>query len=584
MKHGQIPPSLHFETPNPRIDFAGLHLRVVSDLQPWPVPRGALLRAGVSSFGYGGTNSHVILESVPRSTSLSERLLDMPARTAEPGQVARVVWVFSGQGSQWVGMGRALVVGEPAFRSALERCDRVLRPLLGWSVVDEMLRGAPGAVAERIDVMWPTLFAFQVALAALLRSVGAAPGAVIGHSIGEVAAAHVAGALSLEDAARVIAAQAQLVQRKVGVGMMLLAAVGWEEAQELAVAFEGRVTCAISASPVATVFTGEPGALAQLRDSLAARDVFVRPVNTSAAVHGPQMTFLAEELPALLARISPRPTEIPDGLHHDRRASARGGLRRRLLGLPASRASALRARHDEAARPEATRSSSRFRRILSSSSRSRRAFTTGGSERALPRLPRSFGARTRAPRCVKRWVCATPGARRCTLAQIGSTSCPSPARSRRPGASLPATSPTSLSAPRACHWTTSATRRAFAGRTTAPALWSLPGIRAELLAGLHALAEGREHASVRAGKGPLGSAPKVVFVFPGQGSQWLGMGREPPRQEPAFRERDRRPATRDPARGRLLRGRLESSTPTRRAPGSAHRRGAADAVRHGGGA
>jgi len=309
MKHELLPPSLHFATPNPRIDFAGLHLRVVTELQPWPALPGAPLRAGVSSFGYGGTNSHVILESVPRPVRLQERLL-VPAGSpaADPHGV---VWVFSGQGSQWVGMGRALARGEPAFRAALERCDRALRPLLGWSVLDEISQGAPRAVPEHIDVMWPTLFTFQVALAGLLRSVGVAPAAVIGHSIGEVAAAHVAGALSLEDAARVIASQAQLVQRKVGAGTMLLAAVGWEEAQELAAAFHGRVTCAISASPVATVLSGEPGALAQLRDALANRGVFVRPVNTSAAVHGPQMAFLEDELPGLLAGIDPGPGEIP---------------------------------------------------------------------------------------------------------------------------------------------------------------------------------------------------------------------------------------------------------------------------------
>jgi acyl transferase domain-containing protein/acyl carrier protein len=529
MKHDLLPPSLHFDEPNPRIDFDGLHLEVVSRLRPWPVPEGAPRRAGVSSFGYGGTNGHVILESLPGS-------LRLPGPSAEVREPRRAVWVFSGQGSQWVGMGRALVLSEPAFRASLRRCDRALRPLLGWSVFDEIARGAPRAVPERIDVMWPTLFAFQVALAGLLRALGAAPAAVIGHSIGEVAAAHVAGALSIEDAARVIAGQARLVQRKVGTGNMLLAAIGWDEAEALAASSGGRVTCAIAASPMATVLAGEPSALGEIQVSLAARDVFVRAVNTSAPVHGPQMAFLADELPGLLAGLRPMRAEIPIisaligesvrgedldvaywarqlrepvrfaqgtgrllaegyGLflevspHPIVKQSIEESIRHRGLGASAGVVAALVRGEGE------TRS---LREALG-------ALAAGGATAGEPApdrvcvLPVSGqveGARSEAARRLAELVERSEGASLDDLCYTASV--------RRPHHRA---------------------RGVVVARGRAP-----------LLAGLRALAEGREHPSVRTGKGPLGGAPKVVFVYPGQGSQWVGMGRELLVEEPAFRE------------------------------------------------
>jgi acyl transferase domain-containing protein len=137
----------------------------------------------------------------------------LAARAASPSESAiRVAFVFPGQGSQWLGMGRSLLREEPAFREASERCDAAIAAEAGWSLVAE-LQAAPEASRLRdIDVVQPTLFAVEVALAELWHSWGIVPDAVVGHSMGEVAAAHVAGALSLEDATRVICRRSRLLR------------------------------------------------------------------------------------------------------------------------------------------------------------------------------------------------------------------------------------------------------------------------------------------------------------------------------------------------------------------------------------
>ncbi|HYO54311.1 type I polyketide synthase [Archangium sp.] len=379
IKHRALPPSLHFEVPNPHIPFADLRLEVQRTLGPWPEPDRTLI-AGVSSFGFGGTNCHVVVqeahappaelvplsgespaalrgaaqrllerldapgEQVPLSAlhrsaaahvgehahrlamtvrsrkELREHLADFlrgePRAGLSTGQgeaeySQKPVFVFSGQGSQWPGMGRALLRTEPVFRAKLEQCDRLIREHLGWSLLAELSAEGAAARLERIDVFFPAIVALEIALAALWRSWGVEPAAVVGHSIGEVSAAHVAGILSLEDAMRVICAQGRLLRRLSGQGAMGLVGLSWARSAELLAGYEGRLCRAIDASPDSTVLAGEPGALAEVFATLQHRGVFCRQVETDVAVHSPQVDALRGELSEALRGIRPGQALIP---------------------------------------------------------------------------------------------------------------------------------------------------------------------------------------------------------------------------------------------------------------------------------
>ncbi|HEY4813046.1 MAG TPA: type I polyketide synthase, partial [Chthoniobacterales bacterium] len=288
LKHRRIPASLHFNTPNPNIDFAGLKLRVPNTLEPFPETAGPRM-AGVNSFGFGGANAHVLLVEPPlrpemehekvqvergwpimlsarseeslrsyamqiaawvdersaangsspvlpdlvytlgarrnhhqhRLTLVANSLTELVQEltnytTGKPGpkiqttfaprpvQMLRVAFVMSGQGPQWWGMGRELIRHEPVFRETIERCDAAMRPYSRFSLIEELGRAEEDTQMPRTEVAQPAIFAFQVALAELWKSWGVYPAAVVGHSVGEIAAACVAGVLTLEEAARVI--------------------------------------------------------------------------------------------------------------------------------------------------------------------------------------------------------------------------------------------------------------------------------------------------------------------------------------------------------------------------------------------
>src|SRR5262249_20196897 len=137
--------------------------------------------------------------------------------------VGKVVFVFPGQGSEWPGMARELLASSPEFRASIEACERAFAEHVDWSLLEVLQDGERAPSLARIDVVQPALFAVMVSLAQLWRSLGVQPDAVIGHSQGEIAAAHVAGALSLRDAARVVALRARALMRLSG--QVALAAV-----------------------------------------------------------------------------------------------------------------------------------------------------------------------------------------------------------------------------------------------------------------------------------------------------------------------------------------------------------------------
>ncbi len=225
-----------------------------------------------------------------------------------PGQRPDVVFVFPGQGSQWHGMGQRLQAEEPAFREALAACDRELKPYLGSSVLEALAKDEELA---DIGLIQPAIFAIQVALAALWRSWGVEPTAVVGHSMGEVAAAHVAGALSLEDAARVICTRALILRTVRGRGTMMAAELSLAEAQELIAGREREVAIAASNSHRSTVLSGDQTVLAELMEVLQQRDRFCRWVDVDVAAHSPQMDALGPALRAGLAGLRAAAPAIP---------------------------------------------------------------------------------------------------------------------------------------------------------------------------------------------------------------------------------------------------------------------------------
>jgi acyl transferase domain-containing protein/NAD(P)-dependent dehydrogenase (short-subunit alcohol dehydrogenase family)/acyl carrier protein len=222
----------------------------------------------------------------------------------------RIAFVFPGQGSQWVGMGRSLLEQEPVFGAAMDACDRAISAETGWSVISLLRTGSGERLAE-LDVIQPTLWAMEIALAALWRSWGVVPDVVLGHSMGESAAAYVAGALSLADAAAVICRRSRLAKRLSGRGAMAWVALPAHEATSALAEHRDTVAVAAANSPTSTLLSGDPDALAQVLSALEARDVLTRLVNVDFASHCPQMDALRDDLLDALKDLSPRLGNIP---------------------------------------------------------------------------------------------------------------------------------------------------------------------------------------------------------------------------------------------------------------------------------
>ncbi|MER7013159.1 acyltransferase domain-containing protein [Saccharopolyspora sp. NPDC000359] len=230
---------------------------------------------------------------------------------ADPAPAAReIVLVFSGQGSQWTGMGKQLARRYPVFRAALRDCDRAIREHAGFSVL-EQLDSPGGPRLHATEVLQPTVLAMQVALAALWRSWGVEPDAVVGHSMGEVAAAHVAGALTLDDAARIAVRRSALLQRLTGRGSLLVTELGPADAAAVADGSEGRISIAAQNSPQSTVLAGDTDALARLVGTLEQQDIYCKLVRDTVASHSAQVDELREDLHRALADLRPMPAALP---------------------------------------------------------------------------------------------------------------------------------------------------------------------------------------------------------------------------------------------------------------------------------
>ncbi|MEV4436627.1 SDR family NAD(P)-dependent oxidoreductase [Streptomyces sp. NPDC049585] len=255
----------------------------------------------------------VLAGSPQEAADRLERLLaDEPAHGARSRKADRdtVAYVFSGNASQWPGMAADLLAADPVFRTAVEQADAALAPHLRWSVAKELAE--PDAARwQRTEIAQPALFAVQVGLVAVLAAHGVHPAAVAGHSVGEVAAAHTAGALTLEQAARVVAERSRTQGTTAGTGRM--AAVGLPEhaaREELLPYADGLDIAGINSDRDVTI-AGRAQALAALGAELIARDVFFRELDLDYAFHSRAMDPVAGPLRTALATLEPTATRIP---------------------------------------------------------------------------------------------------------------------------------------------------------------------------------------------------------------------------------------------------------------------------------
>ncbi|MFF0390307.1 SDR family NAD(P)-dependent oxidoreductase [Kitasatospora sp. NPDC004615] len=227
------------------------------------------------------------------------------------GTGGEVALVFPGQGSQWAGMAVELLDSAPAFAARIADCERALAPFVDWSL-EAVLRGAPGTPpAERVDVVQPALWAVMVSLAELWRAHGITPGAVIGHSQGEIAAAVVAGALSLEDGAKVVALRSRAIRALSGRGGMASVALPAAQVAGHLAPWDGRLSVAAVNGPESTVVSGDTDALDAFLDRTAALGVRSRRIPVDYASHSVHVEDLRTELLARLDGLTPRPAAVP---------------------------------------------------------------------------------------------------------------------------------------------------------------------------------------------------------------------------------------------------------------------------------
>jgi phthiocerol/phenolphthiocerol synthesis type-I polyketide synthase C len=377
LDRGIIPPTIHCETPNPKIPFGELNLRLVREAEGIATAPDSTF-AGVNSFGFGGTNAHVILAGprrreeaasapapmpplvVSARTEESLRglvqswcaaLAEMPAERApmklraaargrdqhpqrlvaiapDPAAAAgmladflneksppsivtgtgiregKLAFVFSGNGAQFAGMGRGALRTSFSFRAAVENVDRVLRSELGWSVTELLDNGADAAAMARADIAQPLLFAVQVGIVRALRDIGVTAAGYLGHSVGEIAAAWAAGALSLAEAGRVVIARSRYQQQTQGNGRMAALALASDAARDFLTELNSMAeVAAVNASHSVTI-SGPAAEIERLEAEAKRRGLWFRRLDLDFAFHSKAMDPIREDLLASLAGLT----------------------------------------------------------------------------------------------------------------------------------------------------------------------------------------------------------------------------------------------------------------------------------------
>ncbi|MEV1086024.1 beta-ketoacyl synthase N-terminal-like domain-containing protein, partial [Streptomyces sp. NPDC050211] len=361
LRAGVLPKTLHIDAPSAEVNWASGAVSLLTARQDWP-ETGRPRRAGVSSFGVSGTNAHVILEQAPledhaerqvtrelpvvplvvsaRSTKAlntqtarirehrEPRLLDVGFSLASSrsvfehrrvvlgddvvegvaAPVGRRVLVFPGQGTQWAGMGAGLLESAPVFAARLRQCADALAPFVGFDVVEVVREGYE---LDRVEVVQPVTWAVMVSLAELWRSLGVVPDAVVGHSQGEIAAAAVSGALSLEDAARVVALRAAVIGRELaGLGGMASIPLPVSQVEERLQACTGLGVAAVN-GPSSTVVSGDADAIVAFVAAAQEEGIRARQVPVDYASHSAHVERIEAELLDVLAPVTPLRPRIP---------------------------------------------------------------------------------------------------------------------------------------------------------------------------------------------------------------------------------------------------------------------------------
>jgi len=250
---------------------------------------------------------------------MAEALLDFASGDLHPNVVTgkatqtapKVVFVFPGQGSQWVGMGRQLFKEEPAFREMLLACDEAIRNEAGFSIVEELDKPEETSRLGETVVAQPALFAIEIALVALLRSWGIVPSAVIGHSVGEIAAAHVAGIHDLASAARLVVLRGRVMQKATGFGKMVSVPLSEHDARKAIAGREDRVDIAAVNDPTSVVLSGDVQVIDDILEQLSAAGVETHALRVNYAFHSPQMDSLIGEFVDSLGSVVAEAGSIP---------------------------------------------------------------------------------------------------------------------------------------------------------------------------------------------------------------------------------------------------------------------------------
>ena len=250
-------------------------------------------------FAAVGASKKDLIEQLKRAATQQATAISQPPRIA---------FVFPGQGSQWAGMWRTIKHFDVCAET-INACQAAFAQYIDWSLLEMLSQPADAEYWERIDIVQPMLFAIEIALAALWRSWGIEPDAVVGHSMGEVAAFYVSGALSLEDAARIICLRSKLMRRRSGEGEMAMLELSLKEAQEWIIPYPD-VSIAVCNSPSSIVVSGAQAGIEKLLSRANKQGLFARRVKVDVASHSPQMEELRDELLKALEALNFQKNEI----------------------------------------------------------------------------------------------------------------------------------------------------------------------------------------------------------------------------------------------------------------------------------